>query len=318
MYNNTAAVSRPEITALLEEARDVEKMHIAEKLAPVKSVSARAGRYPRLRLDGGQLMKRDVTKRGPTGTYTEIARKTDWDTYDCEDLGLTERIDDANAAEMKNFFDMEMITARLILRSMKIDHEIRTAEMIMNPAEFNATAAAAAYTEGNLATFDFPLDIMDAQERLEATAVEPNTMVISRPLWNLIRRSTKLQTYLFNNLNVVGKRLITESDIAQGFGIENVLIAKATYDQANRAKTANLVPIWGNDYIWMGKVVGGEFEAGGAARTLVWDADSPGGLYTTDSWRDENRRGDMLRVRSNVALKVIDNSCGQLITTSFA
>lgn len=318
MYNNAAAVSRPEITELLEEARDIEKFFIAEKLAPVKDVKARGGRYPRLKLDNGQLMKRDVTKRGPTGTYTEIARKSDWDTYDCEDLGLTERIDDSNAEEMKDFFDMEMITSRLILRQMKIDMEIRTAELIQDPAEFTATAAAVAYTEANIATIDFPRDVSDAIIRLEQTAVEANTMVIESKLWERIRRSTKLQTYLFNNLNTVGSRLINPKDISEAFNGIEVLVAKANYDSANRAKTANLTSIWSPGYIWVGKTSGGAFEAGGAARTLVWGADSPGGLYTTETWRDEIRRGDMIRVRSHIASKVIDASCGQIITTSYA
>jgi hypothetical protein len=318
MYNNAAAVSRPEITELLEEGRDVEKFYIAEKLAPVHNVKSRAGRYPRLKIGNGQLMSRDVTKRGPTGTYTEIARKSDWDTYNCEDLGLTERIDDANAEEMADFFDMEMITSRLIKRQMMIDMELRTAELIQNPAEFTATAAAVAYTEANLATIDFPLDLMNAIARLEQTAVEGNTLVIESNLWNRIRRSAKLQTFLFNNLNTSGTRLIKPADITEAFNGLNVLIAKANYNSANRAKEIDLEPIWSPGYIWVGKTQGGAFEAGGAARTLVWGADSPGGLYTTETWRDEIRRGDMIRVRSHIDSKVIDASCGQLITTSYA
>jgi len=318
MYANTAAVSRPEITVFLEEARDIEKFFIAEKLCPVHNVSARAGRYPRIRIDKGELMKKDVTDRGPSGTYNEVSQKFEYDTYDCHDRGLVERVDDANVAEMKSFFDMEMITAKLIKRKMMIDHEVRVANLVMDPTQFNATAASVDYTEANLATFDFPRDLNDALARLEEVGVEPNTMVISRDLWNRIRRSTLLQTYLFNNLNTAGKRLIKESDIADGFGVENVIVAKPKYDSAPKGRNKVLTPIWTSDYIFLGKTAGGDFQNGGIGRTLVWGADAPGGLYTTEAWRDENRRGDMLRVRTHTSEKVIDQTNGQLITTGFS
>jgi len=237
--------------------------------------------------------------------------------YDCTDRGLKERIDDANASEMKSFFDMEVLTAKLVKRKMMIDQEAKAAATLMNPAEFNATAAKVAYTEANIDTIDFAYDIQECQARLESKAVEANTMIITRALWNLIRRTKLLQTYLFNNLNTTGRRLIRPSDIEEGFMIDKVIIAKANYDSAQKGKTKVLGPIWGNEYIWLGKVVGGDFQNGGSARCIVWGADSPGGLYTTETWRDEDRRGDMVRVRSHTAEKVIDQTTAELITTGW-
>jgi hypothetical protein len=318
MYANTAAVSRPEITAFLEEARDLEKQFIAEKVSPIHTVGSRAGRYPRIRIAKGELMKRDSTRRGPSGTYNEVSQKYEWDTYDCEDRGLAERIDDANSLEMDKFFDMEVTTAKLVKRKMMIDQEIRVAEMLMNPSNFNSTAAKVNYTNTLIATIDFPFDLQAAQARLEAKAVIPNTLIITRALWDQIRRSTLLQTFLFNNLNTAGSRLITTSHIKDGFGIENIYIATPNYDQANKAKAAALTPIWTPNYIWLGKVEGGDFQNGGATRTLVWGADCPGGLYITETWRDEERRGDMVRVRTHTSEKVIDETCAELIATNYS
>lgn len=318
MYANAAAARRPEISEFLEEARDLEKQFIAEKVSPTHTMKNQAGTYPKIRIDKGELMKRDATKRGPTGTYNEISQKFEWDNYRCEDRGLKERIDDAVAKDMADFFDMEVLTAKLVTRKMKLDQEIRVAEMIMNPSNFNATAAKVNYTKSLVATIDFPQDLTDAQARLEARAIVPNTLIISRHLWNLIQRSALLQTYLFNNLNTAGSRMITPQHVKDAFGIENLFIATANYDAANKAKTASLTPIWTEQYIWLGNVQGGDFQNGGATRTIVWGADCPGGLYVTETWRDEDRRGDMVRVRMHTDEKVVDETSAELITTSYS
>jgi hypothetical protein len=45
----------------------------------------------------------------------------------------------------------------------------------------------------------------------------------------------------------------------------------------------------------------------------VWTEDSE--LFTTETYRDEKRRSDMVRVRHNTAEKVIDETAGELIAT---
>ena len=318
MYTNAAAISRPEITAFLEEARDLEKHFIAEKIAPVHDVKSRAGRYPRIKIDKGELMKRNVTKRSPDGSYNEVSRKIEWDTFDCEDRGLEERIDDANETEMKGFFDMEVTTGKLIRRNMMIDFELRVAAKIMDAAVFNSTNSAVAYTEANLATVDFARDINAAKERLTQKAITPNTMVLSISVWNRIRRSKLLQTYFFGPVADVGNRMVTKSHISEIFDIEHVYVAAASYDSANKGQVRVPANCWSNSYVWVGQTAGGDFNNGGAARTIVWGADSPGGLYTAETWREEQKRSDKMRVRSHSDEKIVDETSGELVATQWA
>lgn len=325
MYS-TEAVSRPELSAFLEQAQAREKYYIAQKIFPVKTVKARAGRYPRVDLAGGGLMRREQTKRGSTGAYNETTRKHEWDTYDCVDRGLEERIDDTKAAEMDSFFSLEKMATGNVRGKCLLDFEINASAQLLNPANFPATAAAVAYTEANIETMDVPQDLNAAVEEVTGRGEEVNTIVISSKLWLRIRRSTKLQTYLYGKIGGdVNKRLITPKDLASAFAIDmdgmsiEVLIARAKYDTSNKKATAStLVPIWGTDYIWTGCVKGGEFEEGGAGRTLVWSADVPNGMFATETYRDEKRRSDMARVRTNSIEKIINGNAGQLVTTNYA
>ena len=316
-YANTAAISRPEITAFVEEALNADKFFIGQQVLPVVPVDARAGRYPRLKMQNGELLKTDATRRGATGTYNEVSRKFDWDTYDTEEFGLEERVDDTIVAEMARFFDVESTTAKLVMRAMLIDYEIRVAGTVFNTGNFNSTNSSVAYTAANKATFDVPEDINAALDRLQKKGVLPNTLVLSRQVFNRIRTSELLQKYLIGLNSNLGQQAITAQTIGSAFGIANVLIAAPAYDTAPKGKAPVLTPIWSNNYMWLGDVQGGDFVAGGAGRTLSWSADVPGGLFATETYRAEQRRGDIVRVRSYHSTKIVDGTAGELIATQF-
>lgn len=320
MYANSAALPRPELSEFLEEAQALEKSLFAEKVMPVFTSKTRVGRYPRIRIANGELLKRESTLRAPRGSYNEIERKFEWDTFECVERGLEQMVDDVEALDMEQFFSTEQLTSKLLRRSLMIDQEIRVAQTIMDPVMFNATQGSVAYTEANIATIDFARDFFELEERMLQVGVKPNTMIMSRKIWNLLRRSGKLQTFLFGNLPSGQQRLVTPEDMASVFGLSQILIASGYYDSGrkNINATVSLENMWGTDYIAVLDVQSGQFEAGGVGRTIVWGADCPGGLYSSESYRCERRRGDMLRVRMHTTEKVTNDLACQLITTQYA
>jgi hypothetical protein len=322
MYNNSTAIYRPDIQAFLMQGGDVEKKFIAQEIFPVHNVKKRSGQYTRIKIGEGSLLRKDSTKRNATGSYNEVTRKHSWDNFLLEDRGLKERIDDDKAAEIEDFFDLEVITARLVKRAMLLDLEVQAASTLMDTDVFLNEDATVAYTGANKDTADFPADVLYAFEKLNQRGVDANYIVMSNTLWRYIRRTKQLNDYIFGATNTV-KRLIKAKDVAEAFSEETgatitVRIASAAYDRSNRAKDApDIVPIWGNEAIWIGKVAGGDFEAGGVGRTLSWTQAVKSGLFETETWRDEDRRGDMVRVRSYSNEKVIDETAGQIINTLY-
>ena len=134
-----------------------------------------------------------------------------------------------------------------------------------------------------------------------------------------------MQQYLYGKLgNTVQKRLITPKDFGDAFSLDageeiNVIIGRTKEDVSNKAKLVpDLQPIWKPTHIWLGCVKSGDFDQGGMGRTLVWQADVPGGLFATETYRDEKRRSDMARVRTNSIEKVVNENAGQLIKTNYA
>lgn len=319
MYSNTNAIIRSDINAFVVEAAGVEDLLIGPKIFGVYGSPSRTGIYPRIRMGQGGLMKTDdssgdKTRRAPDGSYNETSRVTEQDTFDCVDRGLEERIDDAYARDYARFFDAEVVTAQMLLRAMRLAQEKRHADTLFDSAVFNSTNSSVAYSEANIATIDFARDMTDAIDRLTGKGIVPNTVVMNVALWNRLRRSTKLQTYLYGNLPSGNQRTIKAADLGAEFGITNILIAAIKNDTASKRKDPTLAHIWSDDYVWVGNVASGDFAARGAARQIVWTGDAPD-LYVTETYRNEIRRGDMVRVRQHTTEKIIDATAGELIAT---
>jgi hypothetical protein len=320
-YANAAAISRPELNEVLMQAQGVEDLLIASKVLGIHNSPTKHGRYPVVKIEKGALLEApslDAIRRGQTGTYNEVERKWEWDTFDTEEFGLEERIDDAVSAEMSKFFDAEVLASKNLRRALMLGHERKVADLVMSSVNsgFTATNSAVAYTEANLATIDFPKDITDAIARLEAVGVVPDTLVMSRAVFNRLRRSTFLQKFIFGPVTNNGNVKITEDIVAATFGLKRLLIGAAQYNSAGKGLAATMSPIWGNTTILLAKTGSGSFD-NDIGRSIVWTGDA-NSLYVTETYRDEARRSDKVRVRMHYSNKITDVTAAQLITTQYA
>jgi hypothetical protein len=320
MYPNLGATIRADLNSVVEEASAADKFFIAPMLMPELGVDVKSGTYPKLTKTISELLKPGDTRRERGGSYGEVKRAWTNDTYDTVDRGLEEAIDDGDAKDLARFFSAEANAAKNVLRAMRLSYEIRVAAEIFHATTWGTpTNSSVAYTEGNIATLDFPLDVMAAIERVADNAEEPNTIVLAPAVYNRIRRSTLLKNFLVGS-NIASSNITAES-IQQAFaanGITQVLIGRARYDSAVKkaTQTYTAANVWSNTYIWVGKVASGDFANAGAGRTLVWNAE--GGLFVTESYRQEKIRSNMVRVRQHTQEKVIDASAGTLIATQYS
>jgi hypothetical protein len=320
LYPSSGATIRADINAVVEECAVVDSYFIGERALPQFGVDAKSGTYPKLQMAGAELMTAGTTVRTPTGSYGEVSRLWTYDTYDCVDRGLEEAIDDTTQEDVARFFNAEASSAKWCLRNVKLDHETRAATALINATTFGAgTAAAVAYTEANIATISFIADVLAGIERCRDNGCNPNTIVLSSTVYNRVRRGTLTVNFVASQ---VGKgATVTANAIAAALadeGIEQCLVGKARYNSAKKGQTKSITNCWGNTYVWVGKCSRGasSMTDGGAGFTLTWNAE--GGMWVTETYRDEKRRSNMVRVRQHTAEKIVDATAGTLITTSYA
>jgi hypothetical protein len=321
-YQNTSAEFRPELQVKVEEAMAIDNKFIAEGIFPVFPVKTRKGYYKKVRRGKGQLMANpgttaanDPLKRAPGTAYREISRTTEQDSWLCVDRGLEESVDDVDKQEESRFFDLESSTAVWLMRNIRIAREARAAAFTYNPDIWGVGYTGdVAFTEANIETFDAPKALVAAAQIVDKRGENANTLVMSRMLKDLILRSQLLRIYFFGISG--GNAAITLDMLAEKFGFEQILVGAASYDTTKPGKDstdANLTWTWNDRYMWVGNVVDGAPEMGGAGRTFMLEDLTHGQLFLTETYRDEKIRCDRLRVRQDEEMNTVNECSGTLI-----
>lgn len=322
MYPTSGATIRGDLNIKVEEAAQADQFFIADLVMPPMPVDTKSGTYPKLEIAAGALLSAGSTVRAADGSYGEVTRQFTSDTYDTIDRGLESRVDDANAKDVGRFFNLEAAEAKWTMRNVKLDREIRVQAAIFNATNFGAgTNSTVAYTEANLATIDLPADILAAIERVEDAGELANTIIIPESVLNRVKRSTKLQSWIRGTLTGETQTPINATSLAKSFadhGIERCLIGRSRYNSAKKGQAKSISKIWPVTYIWVGHVNPGAStpEDGGAGFTLVWNKE--GGLYVTETYRDEKRRSNMVRVRQHTTEKITNGNAGTMVTTQYS
>ena len=315
-YSNTAAVLRADIMGKVEEASPEMTDFIADQVLPVWPSPTKSGVYPIFRAGISDLLTDDATTRARGGSYQRVIRSYDNDNFTTLDRGLEEALDDTDVKDLERFFDLEAATAVRVTNQVKIGLEQRVSDAINTTANFTATAAQVAYTQANIATIDLPQDVLNALDRLAQNGNMGNTIVMSASVWNRIRRSTLLQNYVRGSGKASDAPLnLSQDQVAQAFGLKQLLVSRAPKNTAKKPKfTASFV--WPNTYVWVGRTETGDLLNGGAGRTIVWREE--GGLFVVETYRNEETRSDIVRVRQHTVEKILNTKAGELITTSYS
>ncbi|MEY4489003.1 MAG: hypothetical protein RIQ79_1511 [Verrucomicrobiota bacterium] len=315
-YQNTTAEIRPELNSVLEEALAVDNFLIGLDIFPVFQVDRRTGQYRKLTLAASELLKAGDTKRAPKTAYPEVDWTWELDSYATYDRGLTQKIDDSISNDVAHAFDLESQAAKQLLRRVRLSHEQRVSAATFNTSNFDSANSTVAYTAANLATIDFIEDVKIRLNALRARGEYPNTMVIPRGVWDRVRKADLTAKFFFGSLG--GGKNVTLDMLMGEFMLQSIKIADAVVDTADKGQTPSVSYIWANTHVWIGDVKGGDFGGGGAGRTLVWSGDTGGSTFVSETYRDENIRSDVLRVRSNMDEKVVSSKAGTLIVTQYA
>jgi hypothetical protein len=302
--------------AVFEGLSNKNNLFIGTEVMPVFSSDVRSGAYLKLNLGDSEALNDDALKIAAGAGYPRTSRRFTSDSFDAIEYGLEEVLPDSNRRDLDRFFDTEVNIASMLLRQIQVSHEARVASAAFAANGLTAISASAAYSDANITSFDVPGDVAQAKLELAKYGVLANTLIMSMPVFERIRRSAKVQNQFFGIVPSDQSRLLSEGEVAAAVGVDRVLVGRAPKNTAAKGQTYAGGFIWSNTYMALANTVGGEFSGGGFGRTIVWAADSPV-PFVSETYRDEARRADVLRVRQNSAEKVIDGSSIIRITTGY-
>jgi hypothetical protein len=314
IYQNSVAVPSEALTDYVNEGATSTTAFKGLQLAPQIGVSSLTGTYPKITIAKGDLMRAANRRRAPGSNFNRWQSAIESGTITLEQIGEEQSIPDEVAMQWEDYFDVEAMGADEAMNRLRRGHEMAVAAELMNSANFTAANGSVAYAIGNKATINLPLDVFTAIEALQARGVDPDTIVIPGSIFTVARQSTLLLNFLVGT-NGAGVAVTSNSlqSAFSEFGITNVVIPTAYVNQSDSDSSAVINPIWGDDYIWVGKVGAGGLRGGGALRTAYWD--KAGSLFNVSTYREEVKKQNVIRAETISNVIVTNGRAGQLIGT---
>lgn len=264
--------------------------------------------------------------RNPKATYKRDDFEWTTDSYDCKEHGAEEVMDDSQIERYGDIIRIERINRnRAVWRLLQsLENEIITTVL----GNSNTTAASTAWTTH--ASADPIEDIRDAIESvITQCGARPNTIAMSDFALRHLVTTDRVESLLKYSGRDDPKMLGTTAALQDLFEVENVLISKSNKNTADEGQTASFSRFFDNTKVWVGHVnddgMEGDLEdpIPSIGRTIFATTDGnsvPGGMgdgsdaVIVEEYREENRRGGVLRARHKRHVKELHESAGHIIT----
>lgn len=330
-YTNATAVPRQELAAVVREGEGLNKLNIHGRILPAMPVNKQTVHLVKLKIAQAQLARilDDSFLTAPGANVERMTATINDDSFSVLIRKREIQVPDEVEMTYADYLSVESVFAQQGSESVELTTEYLTAAAIMNATTFGAgTNSVVAFTVANLATINFFADVLAATERGYDKGEVYNTIIMSRQVYNLIRQSTLMKTYVIGTLGAGAE--VNVMNIQKAFadiGITKVLIGSSLYNSAADGATPVMSRIWGNTYVWVGHTEDmatskdedfGFSTIAGVGVNAFWDLYTPEGGYGVDTYREEKTESNIVRAKTSKAPYIANANKGTLITTQYA
>jgi hypothetical protein len=270
-------------------------------LMPIFEVPDKSADYPIIPIES--LIKDQNTKRTARGDYARGNWEFQTGTYDCQEYGWEEPVDDVEARLYSRFFDAEQVSTEIAVDRILRGHERRVAALVQTTANSNVTIEWS-----TAATAKPKADIESAKNALRAASgLLPNAIAMGYvPFVNVLNTVELRDAFKYTSPIEVGGMEAQKRILAQYFGVDRILVGDAQHDTAKKGQSATLADIWDDEYVTLLRISGGgsRLREPVFGRTFLWFEDSPQ-TVVVETYREEQKRSTIVRARQHVGEAVV-------------
>lgn len=309
-----AVVYRPDLGAIvMEYAMDIDDQPIGLRVMPLFPTTQQSATFPVIPKEA--LLSVPDVDRAPRAAYP----RGDWEyergKYDTSEKGWEEPIDDTERKLLEGETNPGMadhIATQRAWGHIMRGQEKRIATMVFNATNFTAHAVTNEWDDASNAT---PID--DVNTGLlsvrSACGMVPNALIIAYSTFINLKNCDQVVDRLKYTFPGIDINRMTSAQLADIFNIENVLVGSGVYNSAKRGQDASIADLWNNEYAMLTRIASPgsrDLTEPCIGRTFLWSEDSPQNPVV-ESYREEQTRADVIRVRHNVGetlIKSVDSS----------
>ncbi|MES2788795.1 MAG: hypothetical protein V4719_04170 [Planctomycetota bacterium] len=288
--------------------------YIAQVVLPIFSTPTNTGTYPVIPI--AQLLQNRNLLRSPRSGYSRGSITFSEEAFCTTEYGIEEPIDAKETRLYRNYFDLELIATKRAVNAVLGSAEHRMVTALTDPAVITQTGAALAPWSDPIAAA--PLDDFATARYIvwSSTGIWVNAVVMSKRTFLNLRDCLQVIDRIRNNSNyrvLAGE--MTPEMMASAFDVERVIISDAAKNAAREGQPLSVASAWPDSKVLVAKLAtSNDLREPCLGRTFHWAEDGSQPLGTIETYRDEQVRAEIVRVRHEVQEKVTYPKAGYLIT----
>jgi len=278
--------------------------YIGEQVIPVVDVNKQSDKYMVFDYQDHMISDDDI-QRAPGTVASEM--RTGWSEDSFYTEGYAKRYalydEELANADQEHIFNLKEMAAKQVKAKLLLNKELKSASLLTNPNNFHADLRVNVGASGSGADVtkwsdyqnsDPIMDLFKLREKAERLgAMDFNTLVLSKPVYNILKMHPKLKALTSNGL--VSPEFVSDEAIKHLLGVENLIVAnarKATSAQRRVGKGGMTNYIWGNNAVLMYLPKGSGRDVPAAAYTFQWTnplANVTGAQKTREYYSEESK-----------------------------
>jgi hypothetical protein len=305
---------RPELAALafayaLEAS---QRGFIGLSVFPIFEVLLQASVYPVIPAEA--FLKLYETKRTARSSYGRSDFEFDDGEYFCREHGWEEPIDDTERKMYRRFFDAETVATQRAIDILLRGQEKRIAGKVTDITKLPNGAVTKKWNDPNASPRD---DVKAAIKLMRDTiGLVPSCLCLTWNDFQNVLVAPELKDYLkFTTPYLVDTFEGQKRVLAQYLNVGAVNVGNAIYDSAKKGQKLKPADIWpnGKATLCVTPTNALDLKEPSLGRTFLWTDDSPQNL-TTESYREEQTRSDIIRCRQNTDECYVFEAAGYVLT----
>jgi hypothetical protein len=259
-------------------------------------------------------LRPDDTDWGPKTTAKEVSWDVLQDSYSTERHGLQELVEDDEIQAADSPIQPLIDTTEILTEKMLIRREKRLVTFLSDLANYDADAqpvlaGATQWSDYASATSDPNGDISTARGIVfKKTFKKANLIVLPRLVYEKVREHPKIVDRI--KYSQVG--VVTTDLLAQLWDIENVVVAGSGENTAVEGAADVLA------FIWPKHVFIGYVNPRPAKKNPSWGYRFESQPHMVDRWRDDPRKGEIVRVSSKDTFELVTKAAGYTVRAAIA
>jgi len=310
--HSTATIRGDLADAVREYSASLNGQFMGLDILPLLDVTEKSGTFGKIAIS--QATKRvSGLKRAPTTAYKRTEHQVTTDTYTCEEYGLEEPVDDSQARDLDKYFDCEVEAAQLVELNLRREQEVRIAAAVFNATTFTSYTGNVG-TEWSAAAGTPYADVQDTILTLKQNlggvipAGAEICLAVSEKVYRNVVQTTEIKGMRGGGNGAKRsdfQRPPDAQELASILGVSQVFYSSAQVDGAD---------IWDDEYAMLFLRYSGQSlkSVPHLGRTFMWVDDCPEAALV-ETYREEQTRSDIVRVRQHVDEKLLVTAAGYLL-----